>query len=161
MNYLNKIIDGAAERLGSVAALEDYLEVPRKTLYEVKGGRRGLPDIAQAKLEELMELPSGTLRAPSAIITEKKPERVAYWKKKLVEIERLAACVLVGVILNMSPTPSQAAQMLQVVDSTVYIMSNLRRWIAHLKQRILKGFKMCIPETFRRPLVLRIDSMAA
>lgn len=122
MNYLSEIIENAAKKLGSQRAVEDYLELAPRYLTEVKGGRRGLPDIAQAKLEELMELPSGSLRAPSAIITETKPERVTYWKKKLIEFERLAACILAGVILNMTPTPAEAAPMLQVVDSTLYIM---------------------------------------
>lgn len=114
MNFLIQTIEKAAVKLGSKKALADYLEMTAPNLSDVIAGGRGLPDFAQAKLEELMELPSGTLRAPSAIITEKKPERVAYWKKKLVEIERLAAGILVGVILNMSPTPSEAAPMLKV-----------------------------------------------
>lgn len=107
MNYLNKIIADAAAKVGGIQALEDYLSLPRKTLSMV-GKTRGLPDIAQSKLEDLMELPSGSLRAPSAIITETKPESVAYWKKKLMEFEKLAACILAGVILNMTPSPAEA-----------------------------------------------------
>lgn len=122
MEYLSKIIERAAEKLGNQRDLEIYLDLARGYLTEVKAGRRGLPDIAQDKLEKLMNLEGGTLRAASAIITEKKPEKVEYWKKKLVEFEKLAACVLVGVILNMTPTPSQAAPMLQVTDLTLYIM---------------------------------------
>lgn len=121
MDYLRKIIAEAAQKVGGVESLEDYLDLPRRTL-SMAGKSRGLPDIAQAKLEDLMELPSGSLRAPSAIITEKKPERVAYWKKKLTEFEKLAACVLVGVILNMTPTPSEAAPMLDKSLNTLYIM---------------------------------------
>jgi len=109
MNHLNRIIEKAAEKIGNQKELEAYLGLVKGNLSDVKAGKRGLPDIAQAKLEELMELPIGSLRAPSAIITEKKPERVAYWKKKLMEFEKLAACILAGVILNMTPTPSEAA----------------------------------------------------
>lgn len=122
MDYLLSVIESAAKKLGSQRELERYLELAPNHLTEVKGKRRGLPDLAQAKLEELMELPAGSLRAPSAIITEKKPERVAYWKKKLIEIEKLAACVLLGVTLNMSPTPSEAAPMLGKSLITLYIM---------------------------------------
>lgn len=105
MNYLNKVITEAAIKIGGIQALEDYLGLPRKTLSMV-GKTRGLPTIAQDKLEKLMELPGGILRGPSEIITEKKPENIDYWKKN---IEKIAASVLAVVILNMSPTPAEAA----------------------------------------------------
>ena len=109
MNYLTKIIEQAAEKLGSKAALAEHLDLSRTVISDVLAEKRGLPDIAQDKLEKLMNLEGGALRAASAIITETKPEKVAYWKKKLIEFEKLAACILAGVILNMTPTPSEAA----------------------------------------------------
>lgn len=81
MEFLIQIIEAAAKKIGSKKALADHLEMTAPDLSQVLRGKRGLPDIAQAKLEELMGLPIGTLRAPSAIITEKKPERVEYWKR--------------------------------------------------------------------------------
>lgn len=106
MKLLSDIIKQAAAKMGGVQALEDYLGLPRKTLSMV-GKTRGLPDFAQAKLEELMELTPGSLRAPSAIITEKKPERRAYWEKKL---ETLALCALLAVVTNfVTPSPAEAS----------------------------------------------------
>ncbi|MDP2761685.1 MAG: hypothetical protein Q8O64_15080 [Sideroxyarcus sp.] len=111
MDYLTKIIEQAAEKLGSKAALAEHLDLSRTVISDVLAGKRGLPDIAQDKLEKLMNLEGGALRAASAIITETKPEKVAYWKKKLMEFEKLAACVLVGVIFVVTPTPSEATTM--------------------------------------------------
>ncbi len=123
MNFLTQTIEKAAEKLGSKKALADYLEMTAPNLSDVIAGGRGLPDFAQAKLEELMELPSGSLRAPSAIITEKKPERVAYWKKKLHDLEKLAACVLLASVTNfVTPSPAEAAPILANPLNTLYIM---------------------------------------
>jgi hypothetical protein len=149
MDYLTKIIDEAAKKLGSQRDLENYLDLAPRHLTEVKGGRRGLPDIAQAKLEELMGLQTGALRAPSAIITEKKPERRAYWEKKL---ERLAAMVLLGVISVVTPTPSEAAPLLQVPDSTLYIMSNRLRRFRAKTAAIFAAFFDALPTIAVRPL---------
>lgn len=142
MEYLSKIIEQAAEKIGNQRDLEIYLDLARGYLTEVKAGRRGLPDIAQDKLEKLMNLEGGALRAASAIITEKKPEKVEYWKKKLIEFEKLAACILVGVILNMTPTPSQAAPMLQVSDLTLYIMSNAQATVCAKSKLISAIWKL-------------------
>lgn len=159
MEYLNEIIRKAAEKVGGIQALEDHLGLPRKTLSMV-GKSRGLPDYAQDKLEELMELEGGTLRAASAIITEKKPERVAYWKKKLMEFEKLAACILVGVILNMSPTPSQAAQSLQVIDLTLYIMSNKAN-AAQASENLMGTYPLALPiqKICHRPLQILLPTL--
>lgn len=125
MDYLKRIIEQAAEKMGSKAALAEHLELSRTNISDVLAGKRGLPPIAQDKLEKLMELEGGALRAPSEIITEKQPEKVAYWKKKLHELEAMAACLILATVTTLvTPSPAQAAQLSQVVDSTVYIMSN-------------------------------------
>ncbi len=125
MEYLIKIIDQAAEKIGNQKELEAYLGLVKGNLSDVKAGRRGLPPMAQDKLEKLMNLEGGALRAPSEIITEKQPEKVAYWKKKLQELEAVAAVLILAIVtMVVTPTPSQAAKLSQVIDSTLYIMSN-------------------------------------
>ncbi|MDD5385511.1 MAG: hypothetical protein PHG89_11635 [Gallionella sp.] len=65
MDYLTKIIEQAAEKLGSKAALAEHLDLSRTVISDVLAGKRGLPDIAQDKLEKLMNLEGGALRAAS------------------------------------------------------------------------------------------------
>lgn len=114
MEYLTGIINKAAEQLGGKKQLADYLEMPANNLSDVLGNRRGLTPYAQEKLEELMQLPHGSMRPASEIITEKKPERVEFWKKKLAQMEKLAACILVAIVTTaMTPAPSKAAPMLK------------------------------------------------
>ena len=124
MKKLTEVIKQAAERMGSMQELEDYLGLPRKTLSMV-GKTRGLPDYAQDKLEALMKLPGGSLRAASAIITETKPERRNYWEKKLEHgIAASMATIFVAVIFFMTPTPAQASTGAAKSFITMYIMLN-------------------------------------
>lgn len=141
MDYLKKIIEQAAEKMGSKAALAEHLELSRTNISDVLAGKRGLPPIAQDKLEKLMKLEGGALRAPSEIITEKAPEKVAYWKKKIVELEAMAVCLVLAIVTTLvTPNPVQAAPLSQVVDSTVYIMSNLRRRISAVFRQLSTTF---------------------
>ena len=89
MRYLNEIIETAAKKAGSQKELEELLGLGRGYLTLVKAEERGLPEIAQAKLETFMGLDKGSLRAASAIITERDPERKSFWAK-LVKIEAAA-----------------------------------------------------------------------
>lgn len=136
MKYLSEIIENAAKKAGNQRELENDLGLARGYLTDVKAGRRGLPAIAQDKLEVLMNLPQGSLRPASEIITEKQPEKVAYWKKKLVEFERMAAVFLMAIFVLVTtvvtPSPAKAAPLLQVVGSTVYIMLNAMRKLKQL-----------------------------
>jgi hypothetical protein len=140
MEYLNEIIKLASVKVGGIQALEEQLGLPKKTLSMV-GKTRGLPDIAQAKLEDLMELPQGSLRNASAIITEKKPENVEYLKKKLHDLQRIAAMIILGSVISfVTPTPSEAAPLTQITDSTLYIMSNAIRKIMKKMARFFASF---------------------
>jgi len=88
MDYMKKIIEQAAEKKGGKAALAEYLGISRTSIADVIAGKRGLPPIAQDKLEILMNLDGGSLRALSEIITETKPLSRAHWISKLKELDK-------------------------------------------------------------------------
>lgn len=160
MKYLVEVIEQGAKAAGDQKQLEAALDLARGTITEVKAGRRGLPVEACYKLVDMTGADLARLIAESEAITAN-PKKAEFWKKKLVEFEKLAACVLVGVILNMTPTPSEAAPMLDKSLITLYIMLNCMRRLAHLKQRILEAFKVCIPETLLRFSIPRVHHVTA
>lgn len=136
MEYLIKTIENGAKECGSIAALEIQLELPKKTLYEVKAGRRGLSTEACFKLADLTGESVVRLIAESEAITAK-AEKADFWKKKLHELEAMAACLILATVTTLvTPTPSQAAPLSQVLDSTVYIMSNCWRRITAFFQQL-------------------------
>ncbi len=89
MNFLNEVINQASKKIGSQKELDKYLGLAEGHLTETKAGRRGLPDFAQMRLEEYMGLDNGSLRAASAIITEKDTKIKKIWEK-LVKAEAAA-----------------------------------------------------------------------
>jgi len=126
MEYLTKIIENAAEQEGGKALLALKLDVSRTNISDVLAGKRALPIEACLKLKELTGADLERLIVENEAITAKKPEKVAYLKKKLVEFESMAACLILACVTSVvTPTPSQAAPLSQVVDSTLYIMSNM------------------------------------
>lgn len=141
MQYLTKTIEIAATAAGSQRALEDQLGLAHRYLTEVKAGRRGLPIESCFKLAEMTGTDLARLIAESEAITAKKPEKVAYWKKKLEDFgkieDKIAACLILGLVTNfLTPTPSQAAPVLNSPAGSVYIMSNGRRKIKRAIARL-------------------------
>lgn len=118
---LKEFIDRGVLITGGQKQLGELLSVSSQQLTDAKRGRAGLPPAACGLLAEILNEDETVILAASELLTEKHPRRRAYWEKKL---ERLAACVLLGVISVVTPTPSEAAPLLQVIDSTLYIMSN-------------------------------------
>lgn len=159
MEYLSKIIEEAAKKVGTKKELALVLGMSATSLSDVLKGTRGLTPYAQDQLEKLMNLEGGALRAASELITEKDQEKKEHWKKKL---EALAACLVLGVVTNfVTPAPCEAAPVLSKISGTLYIMSNLRRKAALLKQRFLQALQVTIPEALRRFLVPRVHHVTA
>lgn len=157
MDKLTEIIEKAADQLGSKKALAEHLEIHPNDLSAVLAGKRGLKPIAQDKLEVLMKLPKGSMRDASEAITDKKHKD--YWLKKL---EALAACLVLASVTNfVTPSPAQAAPMLQVTDLTLYIMSNCRRILSGLKKRFLQALMISRPPVSRCPLIIQVNHMPA
>lgn len=152
MKYLIEKIEEAAEKAGGKAELAKNLEISRTVISDVLGSRRGLPLDACYKLADMTGANLARIVAENEAITAKK-EKAEFWKKKLMEFEKLAACILVGVILNMSPTPSQAAQSLQAIDLTLYIMSNKAN-AAQASENLMGTYPLALPiqKICHRPL---------
>ena len=122
MDYLIKIIEQGAQIKGDQKQLESALDLARGTITEVKAGRRSLPVEACVKLKDLTGADLERLIAESEAITAK-AEKANFWKKKLHDLERIAAMVIVGSVISVvTPSPAQAAPTLQVIDLTLYIM---------------------------------------
>lgn len=118
---LKTLIEKAEKEAGSQKALALRIGQSESNIRAAKGHSRGLPDYACVMIAELIGEEPITVIAASNLATEKKEERREIWRPF---VARAASVILGSVILNMTPTPSQAAPMLQVTDSTLYIMSN-------------------------------------
>lgn len=118
---LKELIERAEKTAGSQKELGLRIGQSPSAIRSAKAGIIGLPDYACVMLAELIGEEPIAVIAASNLVTEKKEERREIWRPF---VARAASLILGSVILNMTPAPAQAAQMLQLTDSTVYIMSN-------------------------------------
>jgi len=154
MKYLSETLNNGKTKIGSDTELALYLGITKSNLSDIKAGRRGLPVEACYKLVDLTDADLARVIAESESITAKKPEEVEFWKKKL---EALAASIFLFVILNMSPTPAEAAPALKA-DGGLCILCKI---IKELKQRLLQALQMSIPKYRRGFLAFRVHHMTA
>lgn len=139
---LKDMIERAEKAAGGQKKLGLKISQSPSTLRNAKAGQQGLPSYACVMIAELIGEDETAVIAASELVTEKKPERRTFWEKKL---ERLAAMVLLGVISVVTPTPSEAAPLLQVPDSTLYIMSNRLRRFRAKTARLFAAFFDALP----------------
>ncbi len=71
---------GLAKTDGSVTELAGLLELRRENLSHAKSGNRGLPDIASAKLAQLIGVPEIAVIAASEIVTAKDEKAREFWR---------------------------------------------------------------------------------
>jgi hypothetical protein len=114
-------IERAEKTAGSQTALAALLGQSPSRLRDAKSGQRGLPVAVCYQIAELIGEDERYVVAASELVTEKKPERRAIL---LPFVRGIASVVLAIVIFNVTPTPSQAAPMLDKSLITLYIMSN-------------------------------------
>ena len=99
-------IERAEKAAGSQIALGTMIGQSPSRLRDAKSGQRGLPVAVCYQIAELIGEDERSVVAASELVTEKKPERRAV----LLPFVRHVASIAFGVvILNMTPTPSQAA----------------------------------------------------
>lgn len=115
------LIERAEKTAGSQKALADMLGQSPSKLRDAKSGRCGLPIAVCYQIAALIDVEVSVVVAASELVTEKKPERRAVL---LPFVSHALSVIAASVVLLVTPTPSQAAPLLQVTDSTVYIMSN-------------------------------------
>lgn len=118
---LKLLIERAEKAAGSQKALALRIGQDAGNIRGAKAGLKGLPDYACVMIAELISEEPITVIAASKLVTEKKEEVRKVWHPF---VARAASVILGAVIFIVTPTPAEAAQSLQVVDSTVYIMSN-------------------------------------
>lgn len=90
------------------------------TKQAISNWRRGTshPDsYACSRLAEILEIPELKVIATNGIETEKSEERREYWKKKLIDLGGIAASLLLGVNIIVTPHPAEAAPLAQASGS--------------------------------------------
>lgn len=118
---LKELIERAEKAAGSQKELGLRIGQSPSAIRSAKAGIIGLPDYACVMIAKLIGEEPITVIAASNLATEKKEERREIWRPF---VARAASLILGSVILNMTPAPAQATPILQVTDSTLYIMSN-------------------------------------
>ncbi|MEI7842769.1 MAG: hypothetical protein WCI39_07035 [Gallionellaceae bacterium] len=114
------MIEKAEAKAGSQKALSELISQSEGNIRGAKSGARGLPTYACVLIADLIGEDEIVVIAASELATEKHENRRAIWRKKL---ETVAAMGILTTVINfVTPPPSQAAQLSQVIDLTVYIM---------------------------------------
>ncbi len=104
---LKELIERAEKEAGSQIALGKMINQAPSTLRAAKAGVLGLPTYACIQIARIINVPEITVIAASELVTEKKAERRAIFAPFVGR----AASLLIGglVMMNMSPTPANAA----------------------------------------------------
>lgn len=154
---LKELIERAEKTAGSQKELGLRIGQSPSAIRSAKAGIIGLPDYACVMLAKLIGEEPITVIAASALVTEKNEERRKVWHPF---VARAASVILASVILNLTPTPSQAAPVLKL-SSEHCILCQIARRYRQLKQRFLQTLQMCIPEPRLSAFVFRVDHVAA
>lgn len=111
---INKLLDDCKEKLQVETdyKLAKITGIPTMRLSNYRAGNR-IPDAyACSKIAEILGMDEMVLIAHFEAISAKNPTVKEYWKKKLANLGGLAASFFIVVNLIMTPTPSQAAPVL-------------------------------------------------
>lgn len=138
---LRDYLELGAKKAGGLTALGKMLDLSQPFMSNAKAHRKPLPIDAVVKLAELINADLKSVIAANELVTEKKEEKRAYWRP-FVEHARAAIVALILTIASvtsfLTPTPTQAAPMLESKAGTLCIMSTTRRK-RRSKQRHLNG----------------------
>ncbi|MDR2173951.1 MAG: hypothetical protein LBE32_07110 [Burkholderiales bacterium] len=104
---LHKFIELGIKTTGSGAELSRRLDMLYNNLQEAKYKKRGLPSHACVKLAELIDADPLEVIAASEMVTEKKPERQALWRRVL-EHRHTTAMTLCFALVAGFMTPQNA-----------------------------------------------------
>ena len=123
INYL----DEAKEKLGieSDYAMAKWLGVGRAAVSNWRVKRNFIDDYAAAKIAQALGVePMEIIAAANA--EREKGDKKEFWENFYKRLGGIAASIFFAVNLIMTPTPSQAAPMLNADGDAVYIMLNRR-----------------------------------
>lgn len=122
---LRDYLEIGATKAGSLTALGKILDVSQPNMSHAKAHKAKLPLDAVTRLADYINADLKTLLAANELVTEKKEEKRAYWRP-FVEHARAAAIALAMTILSvtgfLTPTPAEAAPVLQSQTGTICIM---------------------------------------
>lgn len=116
---LKTLIERAEKTAGGQIALGLRIGQAPSALRNAKAGLQGLPDHVCVKLAELIGEEPMTVIAASKLVTEKKEEIRKVWRPF---ISRAAMVLFGAVILNVTPSPAEAAPDGTKSLTTLYIM---------------------------------------
>lgn len=112
---LKNYIERAEVKAGSQKKLAELIGQDAGNIRGAKAGIKGLPAYACVLIADLIEEDEILVIAASELATEKHANRRAVWEKKL---EAVAAVLVLAIVTTVvTPSPAQAAQLLQVIDS--------------------------------------------
>lgn len=118
---LKTYIERAEKIAGGQKSLALKIGLSESHLRSAKAGKRGLPVPICYLIAALIDEDERRVVAASELLTEKKPERRAVL---LPFVSHALSIIMAAVILNMTPTPSEAAETNAKSLITLCIMSN-------------------------------------
>ncbi len=121
---LKEIIENAEKAAGSQKELGLRIGQSPSALRSAKAGIIGLPTYACVMVADLIGMDRIAVIAASELVTEKKEERRRIWHPF---VSHAAAVIMGVVILNMTPTPANASELIGLNSNSLnpmYIMSN-------------------------------------
>lgn len=117
-------IDEAKKKLGieSDYGLAKELGLSRAAVSLWRNGKGSMDDYAATRIAEIIGVNPLIVIAAVNVEKEKTEERKEYWKNFYERLGGIAATILLAVNLIMTPTPSEAATILESGAMTLYIM---------------------------------------
>lgn len=134
---LRDYLEIGAKKAGSLTALGKMLDISQPNMSHCKAHRARLPIEAVIQLADFINADLRAVIAANELATEKKEAKRRFWSP-FVEHARAASFALILTIATVTnfvtPTPAQAAPILETKTPTLCIMLNRKR---KLKQRHL------------------------
>lgn len=114
---LKEIIEKAEVHAGGQKALSLKIGMGASNIRNAKAGQCGLPIHVCIMIADMIEMDRIEVIKASELVTEKKEERRNFWQSLTA---KAASVTMAAVILNMTPTPSEAKQIKDCHPDDVY-----------------------------------------
>lgn len=128
---LRDYIEMGTRKAGNLTALGKILDVSQPNMSHSKAQKKPLPIDAVVKLAEYLNCDLKGLIAANELVSEKKEEKRRFWSP-FVENAKAASFALaltIALVTNfVTPTPAEAAPILEVMARTLCIMLSLWLW---------------------------------